>query len=108
MLREMRQGRKAFTQGIVARLRQAYPQYNWICVHTAHSKSFEGVAGEDYGQGHGDFDIKLGGVVGYAPLNPPPRLFADSAARRYEIYYCRGGVFALHGDGGFQNVCCFK
>ncbi|KAJ3536723.1 hypothetical protein NMY22_g5910 [Coprinellus aureogranulatus] len=79
------EGRRQYTQAIVSTLRQTFPQYNWVCVHTAHSKSFEGVAGQDWGQGHGDFDLKIGGVVGY------------------EIYYCRGGIFVLHGDGGFLN-----
>ncbi|KAJ3517420.1 hypothetical protein NMY22_g13968 [Coprinellus aureogranulatus] len=78
-------GRGEFTKAVVSTCRQVYPEYNWICVHTAHTKAFDGKEGEDWGRGHGDFDLYIGGVVGY------------------EIYYCRSGIFALHGDGGFQN-----
>jgi len=78
-------GRGLFTQRMVSSMRQVWPEFNWIIVHTAHTKSFNGNYPNDWGYGHGDFDLSIGGVVGY------------------EIYYCRSGIFALHGDGGFQN-----
>ncbi|KAJ3536719.1 hypothetical protein NMY22_g5906 [Coprinellus aureogranulatus] len=78
-------GRGQFTQGTVSALHDVWPDYNYIIVHTAHTKSFDGSEGEDWGHGHGDFPTTWSGDIGY------------------EIYWCRSGVFALHGDGGYQN-----
>ena len=49
---------------MVSAMHDVWPEFNWIICHTAHTKSFNGKYPDDYGQGHGDFDLSIGGVVG--------------------------------------------
>ncbi|KAJ3517422.1 hypothetical protein NMY22_g13967 [Coprinellus aureogranulatus] len=77
--------RGRFTQELVAALHDVWPDFNYVIVHTAHTTAFDGAEGKDWGRGHGDFPTFWEGTIGY------------------EVYYCRSGIFVLHGDGGFLN-----
>ncbi|KAF5359387.1 hypothetical protein D9756_003622 [Leucocoprinus leucothites] len=79
------EGRGQFTQDTVANGRSQYPDFNWVVVHTKHETDFDGVQDEDWGHQHQEFDIEIGGTIGY------------------EIYWFRSGTFKRQGDGGFLN-----
>ncbi|KAF8896149.1 hypothetical protein BD779DRAFT_1667990 [Infundibulicybe gibba] len=59
--------------------------FNFVICHTAHKHQWDGAFGPDWGHWHQEFDIQVGGTVGY------------------EIYYARSGWFKRQGDGGFLN-----
>lgn len=69
-----------------------YPGWNYVMCHTDHAAKFDGTQGTDWDHLHQEFDIVIGGTVGY------------------EVYYGKGGSFELYGDGGYLNVsfviCC--
>ncbi|KAF8896150.1 hypothetical protein BD779DRAFT_1667991 [Infundibulicybe gibba] len=77
--------RSEFTKNMIASLRRAYPSYNFVICHTKHIHKWDGAFGPDWGHWHREFDIKVGGTIGY------------------EIYYARSGWFKRQGDGGFLN-----
>ncbi|KAJ3508157.1 hypothetical protein NLJ89_g5906 [Agrocybe chaxingu] len=77
--------RGQFTKTLVSKMFASYPEYNWVCCHTAHSYRWDGQEGVDWAHDHEEFDIVIGGTIGY------------------EIYWAGSGIFALHGDGGFEN-----
>jgi len=77
--------RSGFTQQVVAQGRQQKPLYNWVICHTKHETHFDGVQGKDWEHSHQEFDIKLGGTIGY------------------EIYWFSSGTFKRIGDGGYLN-----
>ncbi|KAL0948797.1 hypothetical protein HGRIS_008927 [Hohenbuehelia grisea] len=77
--------RSGFTQQLVAQMHQKHPDYNWIICHTKHTTKFDGKRGTDWDHRHQEFDVKIGGTVGY------------------EIYNLKSGEFTRQGDGGFLN-----
>ncbi|KAJ8522025.1 hypothetical protein ONZ45_g1390 [Pleurotus djamor] len=77
--------REAYTKGVVAEMRNKFPNFNWVICHVKHSTNFEGTRGVDWGHKHHEFDIVIGGTIGY------------------ELYWFRKGEFTRHGDGGFIN-----
>ncbi|KAF8896147.1 hypothetical protein BD779DRAFT_1667989 [Infundibulicybe gibba] len=88
VLRESRKdnaARSEFTKNMISSLRNAYPSFNFVICHTAHKHQWDGALGPDWGHWHQEFDIQVGGTIGY------------------EIYYARSGWFKRQGDGGFLN-----
>ncbi|KAF5354341.1 hypothetical protein D9756_007325 [Leucocoprinus leucothites] len=79
------EGRGKFTQDIVAKGREQFPDFNWVACHTKHETQFDGEQGKDWGHQHQEFDIQIGGTIGY------------------EIYWLRSGTFRRQGDGGYLN-----
>ncbi|KAF5354324.1 hypothetical protein D9756_007348 [Leucocoprinus leucothites] len=79
------EGREKFTKDIVAKGRQQYPDFNWVVCHVKHETQFNGEKGKDWGHQHQEFDLQIGGTVGY------------------EIYWLRSGTFKRQGDGGYIN-----
>ncbi|KAF5346529.1 hypothetical protein D9756_010024 [Leucocoprinus leucothites] len=79
------EGREKFTKDIVAKGRQQYPDFNWVVCHVKHQTDFSGEKGKDWGHQHQEFDLQIGGTVGY------------------EIYWLRSGTFRRQGDGGYIN-----
>ncbi|KAF5356951.1 hypothetical protein D9756_006373 [Leucocoprinus leucothites] len=79
------EGREKFTKDIVAKGRQQYPDFNWVVCHVKHETNFNGERGKDWGHQHQEFDLQIGGTVGY------------------EIYWLRSGTFKRQGDGGYIN-----
>ncbi|KAJ3555187.1 hypothetical protein NP233_g12266 [Leucocoprinus birnbaumii] len=77
--------REQFTKDVVANGRSQFPDFNWVVVHPDHETDFDGVRDQDWGHQHQEFDIKIGGTIGY------------------EIYWFRSGTFKRFGDGGFIN-----
>ncbi|CAA7270501.1 unnamed protein product [Cyclocybe aegerita] len=77
--------RGKFTKAMVSTMYSKYPDFNWVCCHTAHSYNWDGTKGVEWAHFHEEFDLQIGGTIGY------------------EIYWARSGMFALHGDGGFEN-----
>ncbi|KAF9465411.1 hypothetical protein BDZ94DRAFT_1234573 [Collybia nuda] len=80
-----KKNRGNFTQKLVGDMRAKSPQFNWVICHTKHKTAFDGTRGKDWGHSHQEFDVKIGGTVGY------------------EIYYFKSGKFTRQGDGGFLN-----
>jgi hypothetical protein len=78
------QRRSAFTQSTVAEGKRQFPQFNWVICHPRHSTDFFGVQGEDWGHSHEELPVTFG-TIGY------------------DIFWCKAGTFANHGDGGFIN-----
>jgi hypothetical protein len=66
-----------------------YPGWNYVICHTKHAANFDGEKGADWDHLHREYDIKIGGIIGY------------------DIYFGKGGTFELHGDGGYLNVSYF-
>ncbi|KAF6747003.1 hypothetical protein DFP72DRAFT_1075827 [Ephemerocybe angulata] len=79
------QGRGEFTQKTVVEGRRLWPTLNWVICHPAHTTRFSGEQGVSWGHSHVEFDIKIGGTIGY------------------EVYWFESGTFERHGDGGFLN-----
>ncbi|KAK7039172.1 hypothetical protein VNI00_010076 [Paramarasmius palmivorus] len=79
------ENRGRFTQETVARSLAEHPDYNVVIVHPKHTANWEGEQGVDWAHRHQEFDVKLGGTIGY------------------EIYVAKAGEFVLEGDGGFIN-----
>ncbi|KAF8639362.1 hypothetical protein AX17_001551 [Amanita inopinata Kibby_2008] len=77
--------RGEFTLHLVKEMQKKNPKFNYVVCHTKHETHFHGRQGKDWGHSHKEFDIKLGGTVGY------------------EIYWARSGTFVLKGDGGYLN-----
>ncbi len=67
---------------------QKYPDFNFVICHTKHSYTWDGNRGQDWDHWHEEFDIKIGGTIGY------------------EVYWARSGTFKREGDGGYLNVSC--
>jgi len=74
-----------FTSKLVGDMSHNNPAFNYVVCHTKHTTAFDGVEGTDWGHSHQEFDVKVGGTIGY------------------EIYYLKSGVFTRQGDGGFLN-----
>ncbi|KAG9219668.1 hypothetical protein CCMSSC00406_0006010 [Pleurotus cornucopiae] len=77
--------RSRFTQDLVGKLHAQHPNFNWIACHTKHDTKFDGKRGVDWDHRHQEFDVKIGGTVGY------------------EIYNAKSGKFFRKGDGGYLN-----
>ncbi|RDB14947.1 hypothetical protein Hypma_016157 [Hypsizygus marmoreus] len=77
--------RSQFTQDLVKDLSSKNPAFNYVICHTKHTTAFDGAKGTDWGHSHQEFDIKIGGTVGY------------------EIYWAKSGKFTRQGDGGYLN-----
>ncbi|KAF5354343.1 hypothetical protein D9756_007327 [Leucocoprinus leucothites] len=58
------EGRGKFTQDIVAKGREQFPDFNWVACHTKHETQFDGEQGKDWGHQHQEFDIQIGGTIG--------------------------------------------
>ncbi|KAF5359357.1 hypothetical protein D9756_003597 [Leucocoprinus leucothites] len=84
-----KKGREEFTKSTVSNGLERYPEFNWVVVHPQHEIDFDGVKNEDWGHQHHEYDIKIGGTIGY------------------EIYWFRSGKFKRFGDGGFINASLF-
>ncbi|RDB25121.1 hypothetical protein Hypma_007626 [Hypsizygus marmoreus] len=80
-----KKARGEFTKHLVNQGRASKPEFNWIACHTKHRTQWKGNKGTDWGHSHEEFDVKLGGTVGY------------------EVYYAREGEFWNLGDGGYLN-----
>ncbi|KAF9004322.1 hypothetical protein BDQ17DRAFT_1408824 [Cyathus striatus] len=80
-----KEARSRFTVDLVGRIRGKYPGFNVAVCHTKHETKFDGVRGKDWGHLHEEFDVKIGGTVGY------------------EIYWFKKGTFIRKGDGGYLN-----
>jgi hypothetical protein len=78
--------RSEFTQKLVSETRSKYPDRNVVVCHTKHHYKWDGVQGQDWEHRHQEFDVQIGGTVGY------------------EIYIAKGGEFWREGDGGYLNV----
>ena len=48
-----------------------YPQFNWVICHVDHVTLFDGAKDEDWGHGHEEFDITIGGTIGYTTFRAP-------------------------------------
>ncbi|THV00213.1 hypothetical protein K435DRAFT_719190 [Dendrothele bispora CBS 962.96] len=59
--------------------------FNYVVCHTEHDAKWDGKEGVDWSHSHQEFDIQVGGTIGY------------------EIYAAKSGVFTRIGDGGFLN-----
>ncbi|KAF6753786.1 ectomycorrhiza-regulated small secreted protein [Ephemerocybe angulata] len=79
------EGRRQFTQQTVQEGRAKYPEYNWVVVHPKHTTTFDGEKGVDWGHLHHEYDLIVGGTVGY------------------EVYWFTGGKFEIQGDRGYLN-----
>lgn len=79
------EGRGEFTRKTVTEGRAKWPQYNWVICHTDHRQYFDGKQGENWGHYHREYDIDIGGTIGY------------------EIYWFESGRFERRGDGGWLN-----
>ncbi|KAL0955224.1 hypothetical protein HGRIS_004126 [Hohenbuehelia grisea] len=77
--------RGEFTKNLVSQMHQQHPDFNWIVCHTKHTYKFDGQRGVDWDHRHQEFDIKVGGTIGY------------------EIYNLKSGDFTRQGDGGYLN-----
>ncbi|KAF8079373.1 hypothetical protein FPV67DRAFT_115230 [Lyophyllum atratum] len=77
--------RSGFTQDTVGKMNKQNPKFNYIMCHTKHTTAFDGKQGVDWGHTHQEFDIKIGGTIGY------------------EIYWVKSGKFTRKGDGGYLN-----
>lgn len=63
-----------------------HSDFNYVICHTKHDKKFDGKEGPDWSHQHREFDVQVGGTIGY------------------EIYAFKAGSFTLQGDGGYLNV----
>ncbi|KAF5335675.1 hypothetical protein D9611_009690 [Ephemerocybe angulata] len=77
--------RGKFTLHFVQEAHRKNPNFNWLIVHTAHTKKFAGKEGKDWGHRHQEFSVSFSKTIGY------------------EIYYFKKGSFDLKGDGGYLN-----
>ncbi|KAF4600354.1 hypothetical protein AB1N83_006360 [Pleurotus pulmonarius] len=84
-IKQDKEDRSKFTQDLVQRLHNEHPDFNWIVCHTKHDYKWDGKQGTDWAHKHQEFDIKIGGTIGY------------------EIYNARSGKFFRKGDGGYLN-----
>ncbi|KAF8632327.1 hypothetical protein AX17_004876 [Amanita inopinata Kibby_2008] len=84
-IRQDKIARGEFTKHLVERMHSQYPTFNFVVCHVKHEAHWDGKQGQDWGHYHEEFDIKLGGTVGY------------------EIYWGKAGKFTRKGDGGFIN-----
>ncbi|KAF4574279.1 hypothetical protein EYR36_005612 [Pleurotus pulmonarius] len=80
-----KEARSRFTQDLVGKLHAQHPNFNWIACHTKHDTKFDGKRGVDWDHRHQEFDVKIGGTIGY------------------EIYNAKSGKFFRKGDGGYLN-----
>ncbi|KAF5380436.1 hypothetical protein D9615_004667 [Tricholomella constricta] len=80
-----KKARGEFTKFVVNDGRRTAPQFNWAICHTKHRHKFKGVRGKDWDHEHKEFDVIIGGTIGY------------------EVYYTREGEFWNNGDGGWNN-----
>jgi len=77
--------RGQFTSSLVSQLSGRNPKMNYVVCHTKHRYRFDGNRGSDWTHSHQEFDIKVGGTIGY------------------EIYAFKSGEFWRQGDGGYLN-----
>ncbi|KAF6752598.1 ectomycorrhiza-regulated small secreted protein [Ephemerocybe angulata] len=77
--------RGKFTLHFVQEAHRKNPKFNWLIVHTAHTKDFVGKEGVGWGHRHQEFPVSFSKTIGY------------------EIYYFKKGSFDLKGDGGYLN-----
>jgi len=80
-----KKARSTFTQDLVNQMNSKNPKLNYVVCHTKHKAAFDGQQGKDWGHSHQEFDIKVGGTIGY------------------EIYWAKSGKFTRQGDGGYLN-----
>ena len=59
------QARSGFTQQIVEEGMKNKPGFNWIICHTKHHYNWNGVRGQDWNHDHKEFDVSIGGTIGY-------------------------------------------
>ncbi|PFH46858.1 hypothetical protein AMATHDRAFT_68961 [Amanita thiersii Skay4041] len=77
--------RGRFTIHVVDQLKAKNPHLNYVVCHTKHTYKWDGQRGKDWDHSHQEFDVKIGGTIGY------------------EIYWAKSGSFTRIGDGGFLN-----
>jgi hypothetical protein len=80
------QSRNNITQQFIKKLKEKYPKHNVVMCHPKHVAKWQSVQGKDWGQDHVEFDIKLGGTIGY------------------DVYWGSDGEFINEGDRGYLNV----
>jgi hypothetical protein len=76
------------------------PSLNYICCHTKHHTTF----GNSWGHKHVEFDVKIGGTIGYLLNSNLVKMKYSPLLQRFECYYGKAGVFTIDGDAGFLNV----
>jgi hypothetical protein len=86
VINDDKEARSEFTQRLVSETRQKFPDRNVVVCHTKHHYRWDGTEGQGWSHQHQEFDIQLGGTIGY------------------EIYITKGGEFWREGDGGYLNV----
>lgn len=42
---------------------------NYVVCHTKHTKAFDGKEGTDWGHSHQEFDVKVGGTIGFVHID---------------------------------------
>ncbi|KAG6840758.1 hypothetical protein C0991_004608 [Blastosporella zonata] len=77
--------RAKFTVHVCDMGRADHKEFNWMVIHTKHRTKFEGTKGKDWDHSHKEFDVKIGGTIGY------------------EVYYTREGQLWNNGDGDYIN-----
>ncbi|TEB28225.1 hypothetical protein FA13DRAFT_1794209 [Coprinellus micaceus] len=77
--------RERFTERFIQLVRQDHPEFNWVICHVAHRTEFDGNKDEHWGHRHQEFDVKIGGNIGY------------------DIYWFMSGTFVRLGDPGYIN-----
>ncbi|KAF8070714.1 hypothetical protein FPV67DRAFT_1038537 [Lyophyllum atratum] len=80
-----KKARGKYTMWVAEEGRKQHPEFNWVVCHTKHRTKWKGTKGVDWGHDHKEFDVKIGGTIGY------------------EVYYAREGEFWNNGDGGYLN-----
>ncbi|KAJ8692726.1 hypothetical protein PTI98_010013 [Pleurotus ostreatus] len=57
--------RSKFTSDLVGQLHAKQPNFNWIVCHTKHDYKWDGQRGVDWDHRHQEFDVKIGGTIGF-------------------------------------------
>ena len=64
------QDRSQFTQSLVAQLNSHDPSFNYVVCHTGHEVKWDGTHGVDWSHSHQEFDIQVGGTIGFVLMQP--------------------------------------
>ncbi|KAF5367707.1 hypothetical protein D9758_009858 [Tetrapyrgos nigripes] len=84
-IQQDKEDRSQFTQALVSEMNKQDSSHNYVVCHTKHETHWDGQQGADWNHTHKEFDIKIGGTIGY------------------EIYSAESGQFIREGDGGYLN-----
>lgn len=59
------QNRGKFTQAVVTQGREKHSHLNWVICHPKHQYRFDGVEGVNWGRMHKEYNVEIGGTIGY-------------------------------------------